>query len=306
MAGGYDQAPGAGLYWWSDDAVDVAHGLYPRADMAQLLPRLEHYGQDVFDCQLDNAAKFYGLWNFNPATVSGAYEGPIVDLLVPSTSSESVQFFDRVNRANQDFDPIAPGATVVRVDELTRYQVPEAFLGILEHIATDVQWNTNEGVVDPIGVRGVSGAQYSPGLPGSASISVVNEMCPYPLLSVGGGLQLSVSFVLQAIGVPATNDAEIAFIENGAERDILAGIPVGPGRWTDNRFGFGLPRYGAQQWQQRGPSFVQLLAVTRLTNLDPDTPAEGVSVRVAGRLSGYVQDGGGRRAALFNSQRRTP
>lgn len=278
-----------GLYWRRDpdDCEREAWGLYPDASIAQLLPTIE-----AGECALLDVPEFHGLWNFDPddwpATET---DWPIIDIGVPASGREALAYFDRF-RCVEDSTGLDPGARVVRLYELTRAFVREDSLGVLENVETAAELDQGN---DRLAFQafGVSGA------------FVDSRPCPFP--GVLGGVstvEIRVTWHLRLSYVSSQVGRFPPLITAAPPERLPVDVPIGPGDWQDQRFAYGLPRYGAMQWNLRGPAVLRIFATVDVRNVG-QAPTD-VGWRVTGRISGYSQKSGARLANVRNSITRSP
>lgn len=289
----------AGLYWYwppSFDHCRDAWGLYPASGMAQLLPTIEEG-----ECALDDTDEFFGLWNFDPAAWPATEtDWPIVDIDVPATGREAIRMFDRA-RCVEDSATVEPGATVRRLYELARALTTENALGVLENVETSAEFtSTADGRA---AVFQNAGSINDLALP-VATVILDPRVCPWPSLALGT-VRVQVTYHLRVTGVSSIVGPFPPNIFGASPARLPPDAHLGPGDWSDQRYAYGLPRYGAHQWLMRGPSIVRLFATVEVTSTIQDE-ARDVSWSVFGRLTGYTQQSGSRIANVVNTIRRAP
>lgn len=296
-------------------------GLYPLAQTAQLLPQIEigeaaylgldngkpfvPYDAPQYDVEIMPAppetrvSRGWGLWHADdPSGFTDAESAdPIVGTTVPSTSRESLGYFDPFNCVRDSFDVEGNGGSVERTYELCRAYVSDGHLMVLQDIATNPSFMVN--ALAPVTFR--SNGPFEIG-------AVVNSNpCPWPFAyAPGGGLDetydINVEYRLVAQGLPSSVGGQRTppVVFAGTQRAIPRGISLGPGRWSDERYGFGVSRYGGAQWLQRGPYLVRFFATVTITNT-AGADRTTFAITLLGRLSGFVQAQGAHERALYHA-----
>ena len=301
-----------------------AHGLYPLA--LSLIPQLE-----LGPGQLDDVDAYWGMYDalegpegleFRGADpsdfLSGDYLDPFVELQVPATAADRIRYYDVVRCPSETLTVLA-GASTTRVYELARVQVPEGFVGVVEHIETAIriQKATLERAVSLVqgkSYRHVTGNLGNWNFAAAPGPLVENDPCPWPddfeLETTGlpnTPLTVDVEYTLGAQGTTTFNGVQLPTpVIGGAPTSIPASMaPFGPFRWSDQRFAHGLPTYGARQWLLRGPTIVRFFASVSVTNSGASDA--DLEIGAYGRLSGFVQAGStGRDSALHSATHRHP
>lgn len=298
------------LYWYAqgiDGPTRQAWGLYPDAQIAQLLPTLEAGEGLRWD-----TAKFWGLCpGFDPRGWSAdARDWPIIDQDVPSAGRETIGYFDRLGCIATQPIELAPGARSARVWELARVLVPENTLGMLEAVDTAIQVTRSGGEPEE------AGAVYFAHVPQPAQLIgiplfVDPRACPWALgdLDYPPGppvIRLRVTWHLRITGIASQNGPFPPRLVAASPAQLPPDVSVGPGDWSDQRYAYGLPRHGAQQWALRGPGVLRLFATVELVNVDPQLRDVAIDVQITGRIQGFVQSTGSRLASVRNAIERHP
>ncbi len=303
-----------GLYWdhpdtdacvtWEGETLD-AFGLYPLRNPALLLPALEAGDMATCDCEFawgaydpDPPEGYPGFGFGDPGEFANAsdlartLEGPGNTAAVTS-NVEAIGYFDQFGCRADDTVNLTAGTTFEAAYELARVLVPEGALGVFENVETAL--NIETGGANAARLWFMASSEGQGGAPNNPDVN--NTPCPWPA-SYGfgpGDLQIEINceWVWIAQGIPSVNaDAWPPLLFRADPRLIPPGIELGPGRWNDQRYAHKLPRYGAQQFLQRGPFLVRLFAIVTLTPAADDFT--DVRVRPLGRLQGFVQRSGAR------------
>lgn len=297
------------LYWYAqglDGPTRQAWGLYPDAQIAQLLPTIE--AGEGLRC---NVADFWGLCpGFDPSAWSAdSKEWPIIDQDVPSAGRETIGYFDRLRCIESGPFELAVGARDVRVWELGRALVPEAALGMLEAIDTAAQVLRAGGDPAEAAVT-YFGHVTQPAQLIGVPLFVDPRACPWlgPLDYPPGPpvVRFVVTWHLRLTGVASQNGPFPPLLTGANPRELPMGVSVGPGDWTDQRYAYGLPRHGAQQWALRGPAILRLLATVEVINVDEDERDVVCDYAITGRIQGFTQSTGSRLASIHNAIERHP
>lgn len=314
--------PNPGMYWFHPDretcvtfeGVELdAFGLYPLRADALLLPSIEAGEAAACDCE-----PAWGGWRMrdprDPTQFPDIMRDPPglgspADAVATPSSREAVAYFDRFKCVRERLD--AGTAPVSRAFELARVEVAEGGVGVFEHVETglivelvDPSPTVTDGVVNGVDFRHMP---FNP-IPPDVIRPINNDPCPWPFTfqanTPGNPTAVTVAceWVWVAQGVSSVAGPRPPVVQNFPPDRIPPGVSLGPGRWRDQRYAHGLPRYGAQQVLQRGPYLVRLFAVVTVQAAS----LTALSVRPLGRLSGFVQQYGARERSLAAATVRRP
>lgn len=218
----------------------------------------------------------------------------------PDSAGERLWYYDNVTRQNisgalmqsaaADPDNLQP-----IICEIARAPVREYGMGVLERIATYVRYQSLNAAGNPQGAAGALGdfATFGPGE------NAMGGPFPFPVQHANAdGPTFSVSYVLVFQNTPMTQQRDPEFTAPA----------VGPGRiarghqwraWDDQRYTWGSRFDDGHQIIFGGHGILRLYAI--VTQTLAANRALTFELIIAGRLTGYTQSSGVRRAAILNS-----